>query len=265
MAIAPSTSSGREASTGFADIDSAKDPDFYLGYLLEARNDKHVRDMKTQSLGLLDLTPGLDVLEVGAGLGDEVAATSALVSPGRAIGVDGSRRIVEEARALHPGLDLRVGDAESLEFASNSFDRYRAERLYQHLDDPEQALAEALRVLRPGGRLTIGDPDWLSLRLGSPDQELEDLLRERVSSSVAHAQVAHKLAVWLLTGAGQLQEVIPYRMPFQEAKTIERIVDSAAASFSEAERAAVLDEARRLEADQSLYGALTLLWVVGTK
>lgn len=271
MSIAPPANSarnGQEASAGFADIDSADDPDFYLRYLLKARNDEHVRQMKSSSLDLLKLAPGLDVLELGAGLGDEVAAISELVSPGRTVGVDGSARIIAEAHSLHPDLDLRVGDAEALEFPTGSFDRYRAERLYQHLADPERALTDALRVLRPGGRLTIGDPDWLSLRLGSPDEELEQLLRERVAASVAHAQVASKLAVWLLTGQtrqGRLVEVVPYRMPFSEAKTIERIVASAAGSFSPEERAAVLGEARRLEADGSLYGSLTLLWVVGEK
>ena len=134
--------SATPASAGFADIDQSDDPDFYIGYLRQAQADEQVQRMKQESLALLALEPGLDLLEVGCGLGDEVAAAQALLAPGRAVGIDGSRRMIEQAKLLHPTLELAVGDAQKLELASASFDRYRAERVYQHLDDPRKALAD---------------------------------------------------------------------------------------------------------------------------
>jgi ubiquinone/menaquinone biosynthesis C-methylase UbiE len=43
-----------------------------------------------------------------------------------------------------------VGDAQHLVFADATFDRCRAERVLMHLDHPEQALAEMVRVVRLG-------------------------------------------------------------------------------------------------------------------
>jgi ubiquinone/menaquinone biosynthesis C-methylase UbiE len=221
--------------------------------------------MKHESLELLQLRPGLDVLEVGIGLGDELESLADAVLPGRAVGVDQSEQVVAFARARHPKREIRQGNAQSLAFPDSSFDRYRAERLYQHLPEPERALQEALRVLRPGGLLTIGDPDWRTLRLGSDDLDLEGLLRERVCRGVTSARVADLLGPALPRLGGELVATVPHQMRFRAAKTIERIVDSVEDGLSGSERREILAEARRLEAAGSLEGSLTLIWIVGAK
>ena len=52
------------------------------------------------------------------------------------------------------------GDAVSLPFRDASVDAVRCERVFQHLPDPEAAVAEMVRVLRPGGRVVLMDSDW---------------------------------------------------------------------------------------------------------
>ena len=54
---------------------------------------------------------GLQVLEVGSGLGTLLAA----VKPARGVGIDLSSEMVKEASRRHPMLEFRVGDAETLE------------------------------------------------------------------------------------------------------------------------------------------------------
>jgi SAM-dependent methyltransferase len=75
-------------------------------------------------------------------------------------------------RRRPPSVELVCASATALPFADEFFDAYRAERVYQHLDDPELALAEARRVLRSGGRLVLAEPDWEGLLLDEPEPTL---------------------------------------------------------------------------------------------
>src|SRR6266545_7233717 len=54
------------------------------------------------------VAPGSRILEVGCGLGDLLSSLEA----SRAVGIDASPRMIELARARHPGLDLQVCDVE---------------------------------------------------------------------------------------------------------------------------------------------------------
>jgi ubiquinone/menaquinone biosynthesis C-methylase UbiE len=62
------------------------------------------------------------------------------------------RRRAEE---LGDPVDLRLGDAQELEFADESFDTVICTLALCTIPDPRRAVAEARRVLRPGGRLLL--------------------------------------------------------------------------------------------------------------
>jgi ubiquinone/menaquinone biosynthesis C-methylase UbiE len=62
------------------------------------------------------------------------------------------RVLVEKARALARDLEnvsFREANGGALPFADGTFDAATFDSVLSHIDDPERALSEALRVLRP--------------------------------------------------------------------------------------------------------------------
>ncbi|WP_258046368.1 class I SAM-dependent methyltransferase [Sphingomonas folli] len=98
------------------------------------------------------------ILEVGVGTGISLpgyARTS------RVTGVDISEDMLDKARArvrrqnLHNVDAIRVGDAEALDFADESFDVVVAQYVVSAVANPGRALDEFARVCRPGGEIVI--------------------------------------------------------------------------------------------------------------
>jgi ubiquinone/menaquinone biosynthesis C-methylase UbiE len=128
---------------------------------------------KRRTFELLDAQPGTKILDVGCGPGDDVLALAELVgADGGVVGVDVRTEMIAEARSRAARRDLpvefQIGSAYQLDFADETFDGCRADRVFQHLDRPQKALAEMVRVTRSGGRVVVFDADWEMLVIDSP-------------------------------------------------------------------------------------------------
>ena len=96
------------------------------------------------------------VLEIAAGTARNLTYYPADVT---VTGIELSRQMLEigraRARELGREADLRLGDAQALELADESFDTVVCTLGLCTIPDPARAIAEAHRVLRPGGRLLL--------------------------------------------------------------------------------------------------------------
>jgi SAM-dependent methyltransferase len=57
--------------------------------------------------------------------------------------------------------DVKEGDALSLPFADDEFDRIVAAEILEHVPEDVQVIGELARVLRPGGTIALTVPRWL--------------------------------------------------------------------------------------------------------
>jgi ubiquinone/menaquinone biosynthesis C-methylase UbiE len=99
-----------------------------------------------------------EVLEIAAGTALNLSHYPATV---RLTAVELSPEMAElgrrRARELGREIDLRVGDAESLDFADESFDTVVCTYALCTIPDQRAAVREAKRVLRPGGRIILAE------------------------------------------------------------------------------------------------------------
>ena len=112
---------------------------------------------RRRALLLGEARHGERVLDLGCGSGRFVAALrGAGADP---VGVEIAEAALERARAVAPGADLRLLEADgSLPLEHGSVDLVWCSEVLEHVADGMGLLHEVRRVLRPGGRLLVTVP-----------------------------------------------------------------------------------------------------------
>ena len=148
------------------------------------------RDARTFLPFLLPhLRAGMDVLEVGCGVGSLVLDLAPTVAPGRVVGIDVDADQIEAARrsAAERGIanaEFRVGSAYAPPYPDATFDVVYANAVLLYLREPVRALREMRRVLRPDGLAAVSDDD-LDTIVRSPDLPELRLAAELFTRAVA--------------------------------------------------------------------------------
>jgi len=220
------------------------------------------------------LCPGHRVLEVGCGPGFISGVLADLAAPGEVVGIDVCSELLDVARDAvapeHVNLSFEHGDAYSTGFEDGRFDFVFNRFLYQHLQHPTAALAEARRVTRPGGRICIVDVDaqWQTLYPRSAAFEELVAMATRVQAERhGDREVGRKLPSWMI-GAG-LRDV---RLEIGSLSSLEcgleAFIDltTRLASLADEDRARDLHEelAAELPGRRSTVGLIGIFTCVGT-
>ena len=93
---------------------------------------------------------GLSILEVGCGLGDQLAA----LKPKRGLGVDFSPAMIRQAAARHPEIEFRATDVDDLD-VRETFDVILLLDVIGHLLDVESTLKNLRRFCEPHTRVIV--------------------------------------------------------------------------------------------------------------
>jgi ubiquinone/menaquinone biosynthesis C-methylase UbiE len=105
---------------------------------------------------------GAEVLSVGCGPGVILRDVCALDASIRATGLDISDERVREAKERNRENAQAIfvrGDAQAMDFASNSFDLVYSRMLLEYLKEKESAVREMARVCKRGGTVLLQDLD----------------------------------------------------------------------------------------------------------
>lgn len=267
-----------DSRNAFTDIDRAADPAAFVRVLDALTGLGAIRAYKRRTFELLGVAPGASVLDLGCGTGDDVQDLAGLVGPtGRVMGVDRSETVIAEARERVRETPLpvafQVADAYALPFPDATFDACRADRVFHHLEHPDHAFSELLRVTRPGGRVLVFDPDFETAIVDAPDRALTRRLLNsfcdgyrdgwmgrrlpRMFREAELTEIAVEPVIVLLTDLSQANAVLALE------DTVTRA--GAAGLVSTAEGAAWVDALREASEAGRFFAAVSGFMVAGRK
>ncbi|BCA53240.1 hypothetical protein W02_03800 [Nitrospira sp. KM1] len=136
-----------------------------------------IQRLKKTAIERSRIRPGMSVLDNGCGIGLETVKLAKLVAPsGKVVGIDRSRKFLDEARQRLANLNLPItyqqGDAQQLPFSDHTFDVSRSERLFPYLSDPQHAASELVRVTKREGCVYLIEPDFETVTINLADRSL---------------------------------------------------------------------------------------------
>jgi ubiquinone/menaquinone biosynthesis C-methylase UbiE len=161
--------------SSWEDVDQSGKVDRYVYALDSEKRLESLQHYVTLTYEMLEVSRGNSVLDVGCGTGDDAINLYKIVGPkGRVVGIDYSAQLIAEAKAraekAGASVEFYVGDAHELsQFGDNCFDATRAAAVFHHLESPEKALKEMIRVVKPGGSVVIAEADWETLLVDHPN------------------------------------------------------------------------------------------------
>lgn len=183
---------------GFQDVDQSESAESFFRFLDGVAAVPAVQAYRKQMMELCPPADGQQILDVGCGLGHSALHLASLVgAEGKVVGIDKSAQLIDEAlrraRGRNLPLSYQVGDAGQIDFPDHSFDLCRTERMLMYLAQPQQALAEMVRVLRPGGMLLCFEFDYEGIVVDAADLPLTRQISNRVTDAVPSPWIGRQL------------------------------------------------------------------------
>ncbi|GAB4264937.1 MAG: hypothetical protein Kow0065_15710 [Methylomicrobium sp.] len=139
--------------------------------------------IKEYSYQCMEIAPGRKLLDLGCGPGVDLKALCELSDhESHIVGVDYDRHMLMNAaeycrQYYRTGrLSLINAKADDLPFFENYFDSCRSERLFMHLQAPEEVLREIKRIVKPQGVVVVAETDWASLSIDTQLPSIERIL-----------------------------------------------------------------------------------------
>jgi ubiquinone/menaquinone biosynthesis C-methylase UbiE len=187
--------------------------------LVYQRKSLWLEDTLDRLAAWLGLRSGMTAVDVGCGLGYlGYTYWPYFGKGGQYFGVDISPELVRDARraardwAKDGEAHFGVGDAYELPFPDDFADVVMCHILLIHLEEPQQALAEMIRVTKPDGLIMCQEPDNVSSMMTIPYPSLPKLQIEEQLLIAKMAIIYNKGRIKLGLGDWSIGRKIPRMM-----------------------------------------------------
>lgn len=130
----------------------------FMNHFLSAGTDTGWRK---KAIRLLKKENPRRLLDVATGTADMAILAGKMLNPDEILGIDISVQMLEigrkkiEKEGLTGKIRLQTGDAETINYAENTFDAGMVAFGVRNFENLEKGLTDILRVLKPGGQLVI--------------------------------------------------------------------------------------------------------------
>jgi SAM-dependent methyltransferase len=187
--------------------------------LIYQRKSLWLEDTLDKLAAWLGLKPGMTAVDVGCGLGYMgYTYWPYFGKGGRYIGVDTNPELLKDAEkaaqdwAKDGETIFKKGDAYALPLPDDFADLVMCQTLLIHLENPEKALSEMIRVTKPGGLVMCHEPDNLSVLLENWYWSLPELSIEEQLLFKKVALVCNKGRIKLGQGDSSIGNKVPFLM-----------------------------------------------------
>ncbi len=160
-------------------VDASGEVDRLTRILEERGATPALAELRSRWLEFAGVRPGYHALDVGCGTGVVSRDLAQRVGgKGRVVGVDPSRRLIEEAarlaraQGLEGRIEYRAAEGGALPFPDGSFDLVVASAVLSHIADGLVVLAEMSRVASSGGTVVAFDHDIDTIVVNASDREV---------------------------------------------------------------------------------------------
>jgi SAM-dependent methyltransferase len=173
------------------------------------------------------------LLDIGCGTGESRKLYYAHVAS--YTGVDLSKESIEFAKQRFPACAWKIANACELPFEDSSFDLVAFSSVLHHIDNYEDALAEAHRVLKAGGRVFAFDPNARHPAMAlfrNPDSPF--YLSEGVSPNERPLQASELASKFRTTGFADIQQRCQSDIPYRAVAP--RLINSVLTAYNAVDR-----------------------------
>ena len=264
------------SGASFSNVDANGRACDFIAYLDLASSS--FRPVKRLALSLLQLKPSQFALDLGCGCGDDLREMADLVVPGGfAFGVDRSALLIKEAQRRYSDgalpLKFEKGDAAHLRWSGGFFHACYADRVLQHLNDPDRVLREVHRVLKPKGRIVVVERDWGMVRVDAVDGTTTNTILQRARAGIVNGWIGQQLSEKLRNAGFTAIKAYPHRINIEKFETanalldLQTVLDHAVAERLVERRSAELWMADLLDRDRTgkFFASMLLLAALGMK